>query len=644
MLISISNLHKYFGEFEVLKDVNLTIEDRSRYGLIGVNGAGKSTLLSIINGELYYEEGQVYKSPQLSIGYLKQNTGLNREATILEEMRSIFSDVLKAEEDMRRLELEMGNIGDHDADEYKTIAAEYARRQAYFDSRDGYNIDVKIKTILNGMGFKDKDLDMEINSLSGGEKTRLAIAKLLLEEPNLLILDEPTNHLDFKTLNWLEEYLVNYKGSLLIVSHDRYFLDKTVDNIFDLERGKLTSYKGNYSKYLILKEERRQRLLKEYEAQQNELAQLQAYVDKNIARASTSASAKSRLKTIENMDIIDKPDGDLKRIKLKFDIMREPYKDVLTVSDLDVCVGEEKKTICRNINLSVKRGEKIALIGDNGVGKSSFLKTILDIIPHEKGEIVWGKNTTVSYYEQENLNLNPDNLAIDELWDRFPDIPEARIRRVLGSVLLTKEDVYKPVKVISGGERAKLAFCIIMLEKSNVILFDEPTNHLDLPSKEILEKAMQDYEGTLIFVSHDRYLLNKVPDKIIEMKPDGVLVFDGNFEYYKERSQFLENQAAERAAELNKESNSPNRSSEENKDGGYRSKEQRRLDAQRKNRIKELEALIAEKENENTELETDMAKEEVYTDYVLMSEKSAKLDENTKLLEEYYDEWAELSE
>ena len=343
------------------------------------------------------------------------------------------------------------------------------------------------------------------------------------------------------------------------------------------------------------------------------------------------------------MDIIDKPDGDLKRIKLKFDIVREPYKDVLTVSDLDVCVGEEKKTICRNISLSVKRGEKIALIGDNGVGKSSFLKTILDIIPHEKGEIVWGKNTTVSYYEQENLNLNPDNLAIDELWDRFPDIPEARIRRVLGSVLLTKEDVYKPVKVISGGERAKLAFCIIMLEKSNVILFDEPTNHLDLPSKEILEKAMQDYEGTLIFVSHDRYLLNKVPDKIIEMKPDGVLAFDGNFEYYKERSQFLENQAAEKAA-LNKESNRSNRSSDENKDGGYRSKEQRRLDAQRKSRIKELETLIAEKENENTELETDMAKEEVYTDYVLMSEKTAKLDENTKLLEEYYDEWAELSE
>ncbi len=643
MLISISNLHKYFGEFEVLKDVNLTIEDRSRYGLIGVNGAGKSTLLSIINGELYYEEGQVYKSPQLSIGYLKQNTGLNREATILEEMRSIFSDVLKAEEDMRRLEIEMGNISDHDADEYKIVAAEYAKRQAYFDSKDGYNIDVKIKTILNGMGFKDKDLDMEISSLSGGEKTRLAIAKLLLEEPNLLILDEPTNHLDFKTLNWLEEYLINYKGSLLIVSHDRYFLDKTVDNIFELERGRLTSYKGNYSKYLILKEERKQRLLKEYEAQQNELSQLQAYVDKNIARASTSASAKSRLKTIENMDIIDKPDGDLKRIKLKFDIVREPYKDVLTVSDLDVCVGEEKKTICRNINLSVKRGEKIALIGDNGVGKSSFLKTILDIIPHEKGEIVWGKNTTVSYYEQENLNLNPDNLAIDELWDRFPDIPEARIRRVLGSVLLTKEDVYKPVKVISGGERAKLAFCIIMLEKSNVILFDEPTNHLDLPSKEILEKAMQDYEGTLIFVSHDRYLLNKVPDKIIEMKPDGVLAFDGNFEYYKERSQFLENQTAEKAA-LNKESNRSNRSSDENKDGGYRSKEQRRLDAQRKSRIKELETLIAEKENENTELETDMAKEEVYTDYVLMSEKTAKLDENTKLLEEYYDEWAELSE
>ena len=613
--IELRNISKRFGKVIANDRINLSVRKGEILAILGENGSGKTTLMNMISGIYYPDEGQIFvqgeevtiRSPKdafpLGIGMIHQHFKL--------------VDVLTAAEN-----IVLGLSGPTKLD----ITA----------------VATRISKLTHKYGF-ELDPFKKIYEMSVSEKQTVEIVKMLYRGANILILDEPTNHLDFKTLNWLEEYLINYKGSLLIVSHDRYFLDKTVDNIFELERGRLTSYKGNYSKYLILKEERKQRLLKEYEAQQNELSQLQAYVDKNIARASTSASAKSRLKTIENMDIIDKPDGDLKRIKLKFDIVREPYKDVLTVSDLDVCVGEEKKTICRNINLSVKRGEKIALIGDNGVGKSSFLKTILDIIPHEKGEIVWGKNTTVSYYEQENLNLNPDNLAIDELWDRFPDIPEARIRRVLGSVLLTKEDVYKPVKVISGGERAKLAFCIIMLEKSNVILFDEPTNHLDLPSKEILEKAMQDYEGTLIFVSHDRYLLNKVPDKIIEMKPDGVLAFDGNFEYYKERSQFLENQAAEKAA-LNKESNRSNRSSDENKDGGYRSKEQRRLDAQRKSRIKELETLIAEKENENTELETDMAKEEVYTDYVLMSEKTAKLDENTKLLEEYYDEWAELSE
>ena len=645
MLISISNLSKSFGENQILKDINLTIEDNCRYGLIGVNGAGKSTLLSIIMGELDYDDGDIYKSPNLTIGYLKQNSGLDRNSTIISEMRNAFSDIIKIEDELRLIEEKMLSYSEHNSSEYKSLMSEYSKKQSYFESMDGYNIDVKIKTVLNGLGFSDRSLETEINVLSGGEKTRLALAALLLEEPNLLILDEPTNHLDFKTLDWLENYLINsYKGSLLIVSHDRYFLDNTVENMLEIERGKMYSYNGNYSKYLVLKEERNEVLRKEYEAQQLQISQMQTYIDKNITRASTSGSAKSRVKALERMELIEKPDDDIKPIKLKFETIKEPYKDVLTVENLDITVGDREsaggiKNICSGLNLSIKRGDKVALIGDNGIGKSSFLKVIQDIIPHQNGSVVWGKNTSVSYYEQENLNLNPDNLAINELWDRFPRIPEAQIRRVLGNVRLTKEDVYKPVKVISGGERAKLAFCIIMLEKSNVILFDEPTNHLDLPSKEILEQAMNEYDGTLLFVSHDRYLLNKVPNKIIEMTKDGFTIYDGNFEYYKQRKEWIKQKQSIETNNKVETNNSSQKSS-----GGYRSKEQRKAETKRKLQIAELEKMISKTEEEISALENEMTKEEVFSDYILMKEKNSELEKLNSNLEEYYDNWTKLSE
>ena len=645
MLISISNLSKSFGENQILQDINLTIEDNCRYGLIGVNGAGKSTLLSIIMGELDYDDGDIYKSPNLTIGYLKQNSGLDRNSTIISEMRNAFSDIIKIEDELRLIEEKMLSYSEHNSSEYKSLMSEYSKKQSYFESMDGYNIDVKIKTVLNGLGFSDRSLETEINVLSGGEKTRLALAALLLEEPNLLILDEPTNHLDFKTLDWLENYLINsYKGSLLIVSHDRYFLDNTVENMLEIERGKMYSYNGNYSKYLVLKEERNEVLRKEYEAQQLQISQMQTYIDKNITRASTSGSAKSRVKALERMELIEKPDDDIKPIKLKFETIKEPYKDVLTVENLDITVGDREsaggiKNICSGLNLSIKRGDKVALIGDNGIGKSSFLKVIQDIIPHQNGSVVWGKNTSVSYYEQENLNLNPDNLAINELWDRFPRIPEAQIRRVLGNVRLTKEDVYKPVKVISGGERAKLAFCIIMLEKSNVILFDEPTNHLDLPSKEILEQAMNEYDGTLLFVSHDRYLLNKVPNKIIEMTKDGFTIYDGNFEYYKQRKEWIKQKQSIETNNKVETNNSSQKSS-----GGYRSKEQRKAETKRKLQIAELEKMISKTEEEISALENEMTKEEVFSDYILMNEKNSELEKLNSNLEEYYDNWTKLSE
>lgn len=633
MLLSMEHISKSFSGKPILRDISFTVEEGMRYGLIGVNGAGKSTLLNILIGEMEQDTGEISKSSNLTVGYLKQNSGLDRSSTIIEEMRKVFADVLAAQQRMRRLEDEMAAITDHTKAEYREIAAEYAKKQAYVDSRDGYMIDVKIKTVLNGMGFMDKDLETRIQTLSGGEKTRLAIARLLLEEPNLLILDEPTNHLDFKTLRWLENYLLSYRGSVLVVSHDRYFLDKLATQMLELERGILYSYKGNYSAYVKQKQERILRRTKEYEAQQIEIKKLQTYVDKNIARASTADSAKSRQKMLDNMERIEKPEGDIKPISLHFTMTKEPFKDVLSTEDLEVMVGNEKKVLCSHINFSLKRGEKVAIIGENGIGKSSFLKTIQGILPHENGTYTWGKNVSIGYYEQENLNLNPDRLAIDELWDRFPHIPEAQIRRTLGNVRLTKNDVFKPVSVISGGERAKLAFCILMLEKANVMLLDEPTNHLDLPSKEVLEEALEEYEGTLLFVSHDRYLLNKLPDKIIEMNQDGITVYEGKYDDYMAQQQTQTASAAEDTKPKKKAQS-----------GSYRSKEQRRATVQRRSRIRELEEQIAWLEKETKLLQEELGEEAVYTDYQLATEKTVKIEENSKKLDACYEEWERLQD
>ena len=633
MLLSMEHISKSFSGKPILRDISFTVEEGMRYGLIGVNGAGKSTLLNILIGEMEQDTGEISKSGNLTVGYLKQNSGLNRSSTIIEEMRRVFADVLAAQQQMRRLEDEMAAITDHTKAEYREISAEYAKKQAYVDSRDGYMIDVKIKTVLNGMGFMDKDLETRIQTLSGGEKTRLAIARLLLEEPNLLFLDEPTNHLDFKTLRWLEGYLLSYRGSVLVVSHDRYFLDKLATQMLELERGILYSYKGNYSAYVKQKQERILRRMKEYEAQQIEIKKLQTYVDKNIARASTADSAKSRQKMLDNMERIEKPEGDIKPISLHFTMTKEPFKDVLSTEDLEVMVGSEKKVLCSHINFSLKRGEKVAIIGENGIGKSSFLKTIQGILPHENGTYTWGKNVSIGYYEQENLNLNPDRLAIDELWDRFPHIPEAQIRRTLGNVRLTKNDVFKPVSVISGGERAKLAFCILMLEKANVMLLDEPTNHLDLPSKEVLEEALEEYEGTLLFVSHDRYLLNKLPDKIIEMNQDGITVYEGKYDDYMAQQQTQTAAAAEDTKPKKKAQS-----------GSYRSKEQRRATVQRRSRIRELEEQIAWLEKETKLLQEELGEEAVYTDYQLATEKTVKIEENSKKLDACYEEWERLQD
>lgn len=637
MILAMENLSKSYAANTVLEDITLKIEDNDRIGLIGVNGAGKSTLLRIITGIEQHDEGTLSVSNHAKIGFLQQNSGLESSATIIEEMRKVFADTIKTENDMRRVEKQMAEC-DPNSEEYIKLSEEYTKLHSKFEAQDGYQVEVKIKTILNGMGFADKSPDTVTDTLSGGEKTRLALAKLLLEEPDLLILDEPTNHLDFKTLTWLEGYLSEYKGALLIVSHDRYFLDKLVTSICEIERHKLIRYKGNYSKYLVLKKERLERQQKEYEIQSQQIADMEDYVRRNIVRASTAKSAKSRVAALERMERVEKPQGELKSAKISFKYDRPPVKDVLKVSGIDLRVGEgeQEKLLFDNLDFNVLRGEKVAIIGANGVGKSTFLKVILGKLPHTHGTIEWGKHVNATYFDQEGKQLNPDNTVLDELWNRFPTSYEQQIRNMLGGVLLTGENVYKKVSVISGGERAKLGFAVLMAERGNVLVLDEPTNHLDLDTKEVLDKALCSFDGTIITVSHDRYLLNKLPTRIVEFYPDStVREYKGNYDYYLER-RAIEQQAEQEIVQEKKEKSA--------KKTGYRTKQQKSADAKRKLRIKELEALIAEYEEEIGKLEASLSEPEVMSDYVKMNEVCQTLEERKAMRSDFEEEWLELIE
>ena len=644
MLLNVEHLYKYFNGQALLKDINFTVEDREAVGLIGINGCGKSTLLNIITGREGYDKtpeglGSVNIAGKASIGFLRQNSGLNSELTIGEEMKNAFAPLLETLDKMKVLEKKMADGGDIDS-----ISHEYAELSSYFEARDGYRIDVKIKQVLNGMGFGSTPTDRVISTLSGGEKTRLALAKLLLEEPNLLILDEPTNHLDFETLMWLEDYLKGYKGAIIIVSHDRYFLNKVCTRICEIEQGRLTSYRGDYSSYLVQKKMNSERQLKEYEAQQKEIAKLEDYVAKNLVRASTSKMAKSRQHMLDRIERIDKPLMYSKppKIKLEYDI--EPTKDIVRVVDCPLIVGEgaDKKELIKSLTMNVRRGEHVAIIGANGIGKTSILKLIQGIIPHEGGNISWGGNVKISYFEQEHAILDPHKTVLEEIMDRYPRLSEQQARSVLGAVLLTGENVFKPISVLSGGERAKLCFAIMALNRGNVLVLDEPTNHLDLSTKEVLEDALAEFGGTIILVSHDRYLLNKVASRIIEVKHNEVNSYEGNFDAYSEAVNAARQLKAQSEAEIKRAEEE--KAYKENKAKQYRSKEQRAADAQKRNRIRELEKEIEDTEVLIFELENAISDPEIASDYSKMSEKCKELEEAKTALDQKMDEWAELSD
>ncbi len=639
MLVSLTNINKIYNGNEVLKNISLTIDENDRIGLVGVNGCGKSTLLKIITGSVEPDrtterDGIISFASKTTIGYLEQMGGLNSENTVIEEMRSVFEPVHRAIDRLREIEIEF-ETGDNSA------ADEYQQLSSWIEANDGYNTDVKIRMVLNGMGFTENELNRTVSGFSGGEKTRLSISRLLLEEPNLLILDEPTNHLDFKTIMWLEEYLRSYKGAVLIVSHDRYFLDRLCTSICEIQRGTLKRYKGNYSAFVRQREENDTRQEKEYEIQQKQIAKLEDYVARNLVRASTTKMAQSKRKQLEKIERIEKPVHETKTAKIRFTYGIEPPIDVLKVKGADISVGEGngRKTLVDEISFDVRRGDKIGIIGDNGIGKSTLLKIIQELLPH-KGIVRWNSNIKISYFEQESTNLNKELTVMEELHNRYPSMSDLEVRSLLAQVRLVGENVFKETGVISGGERAKLCFAIMMQEHGNVLILDEPTNHLDLSSKEAIEEALADYTGTIIFVSHDRYLLSKIADRLIELRDGSFRMHEYGFNKYLDI--LREEQAAEkREAEAEKFAKAAEAAKDKSVKA-YKNKQQRSADAARRNEIKRLENEIDEFQTKIDTLTEEISLEEVYTDYELMNSKCAEIEMLKNKIDENFDRLVEL--
>lgn len=627
MLASFTDVTVAYGETEILKKVTANINAGDRIGLIGSNGAGKTTLLNTLVRRIRPEAGNVVHKTDLSVGYLEQNSGLTASSTIIEEMRSVFRATLNARTKMREIAKKMEqDPGD------TNLQMEYAHAQSAFEAGGGYDFEVEIKKILNGMGFADKAYETNIATLSGGEKTRLAIARLLLSDPELLILDEPTNHLDFKTLMWLENYLNGYKGAVLIVSHDRYFLDKLAKKIWELDEGELTEYTGNYTQYKQLKAEYVSWQMKEYEKQSRQIAHMEDYVARNLTRASTAKSAQSRVKQLSRLTRIRKPKTGVRAPSFRFEFSQRPVNDVLEVRGLDLAVGREEKMLARDVNLEMKRGAKAAVIGDNGTGKSTLIKRLIAAAREPEDGIIFGKNTLVGYYDQENKNMTPEKTVLQEVWDAYPSLLEYGARSMLGRVLMTGEEVYKHIGDLSGGERAKVGLALLMCGEYNVLLLDEPTNHLDLPARESLEAALKKYEGTLLFVSHDRYFINALAERIYEISNGKVNEFDGTFDEYQ--------QEKERAEHPEDERKDVRATTVQDATGVKNPRQRRAEEARRRERISRLERKIAEAEAREAELGKMIA--ENPSDFELVGKCCAEMEELKELHEALLEEWVSL--
>lgn len=644
MLLQVNNITKHYGITPVLSHISFHVNDRERIGLVGVNGAGKSTLLKIISGELQADEGHVFKAKETQIGYLAQNSGLQSDRSIWSEMIHVFSHLIEAEQELRDLEHQIAEPAlAGDPVRYEETMHRYSELSEWFREQGGYAMEAKVRGILSGMGFGDTDPETPIHTLSGGQKTRLALARMLLQQPDLLLLDEPTNHLDIDTLTWLEQYLRSYPGAVLVVSHDRYFLDAMVTSIVEIERHQAKRYTGNYTRYMELKAAEYESTMKQYEKQQDEIAKLEDFVRRNIVRASTTKRAQSRRKALEKMDRIEKPLGELKRANFSFGIQRQSGKDVLRVSNASFSY-EPGHPLFQSVNLNLDRGEIVALIGPNGVGKSTLLKALIGKNELTTGTIQWGTHVSIGYYDQEQTNLNPNMTVLEELWSAYPQMDEVRIRTVLGNFLFSGDDVQKKVGSLSGGEKARVALAKLMLQEANVLILDEPTNHLDLFSKEVLESALIDYEGTLLFISHDRYFLNKMAERIVELSANGTESYLGNYDDYIDKKQMLEEEkqlkeAALAAAAIKNPTAASNTDTLSGSKQYEQEKQNKREERARQRRVEQLEQQIAEFEQSLEELETLLTQPEVYNDYIRVQEIQQQIDDTKSKLEQAYAEW-----
>ena len=630
IILQANKIERSFAGEVLFDNINLQVDERDRIALVGKNGAGKSTLLKILVGEEEPTSGEINKKKDVSLSYLAQDSRFESENTIYDEMLYVFDDLRRTEKQLRQMELEMGEKSGEYLDK---LMSDYDRLSENFRQAGGFTYEADIRAILNGFKFDETMWQMKIAELSGGQNTRLALAKMLLEKPNLLVLDEPTNHLDIETIAWLENYLVNYSGALIIVSHDRYFLDKVATITLDLTKHSLDRYVGNYSHFVELKEQKLATEAKNYEKQQKEIAALEDFVNRNLVRASTTKRAQSRRKQLEKMDRLDKPEAGKKSANITFQSEKTSGNLVLTVEN--AAIGYDGEILSEPINLDLRKMNAVAIVGPNGIGKSTFIKSIVGQIPFIKGEKRFGANVEVGYYDQTQSKLTPSNSVLDELWNDFKLTPEVEIRNRLGAFLFSGDDVKKSVGMLSGGERARLLLAKLSMENNNFLILDEPTNHLDIDSKEVLENALIDFDGTLLFVSHDRYFINRVATHVLELSENGSTLYLGDYDYYVEKK-------AEVEVSQTEETSTSNQTKEASPVNDYQAQKESQKEARKL--MRQIESLEAEIETLETQSQAISEQMLETNDAEKLMELQAELDKISHRQEEAMLEWEELSE
>ena len=637
IILSCNNLTKSFGVESILENISFTVNEGDKIGVIGVNGTGKTTLFKIISGIYGYDSGEIYTSKDCEIGYLEQNTNFYSDNTIFTEVLEVFSDLIKMEEDLRKMECEISDkSSETNSPDLQKLMDNYSHKLELFQNSNGYGYKSEAKGVLKGLGFNDDELEKPIKILSGGEKTRVLLAKLLLKKPTLLLLDEPTNHLDSDALEWLELFLKQYKGTVILISHDRYFLDQSVNRIFEIHNKKLKAYNGNYSYYVEKSAIDKEIERKTYEDQQKEIKKQEESIErlKAYGREKHLKRARSKEKALSKIEVLDRPDGERKRAKIKFIPAVESGNDVLAVRDVGMRFPD--KVLFKDLNLDIYRGEKVALIGPNGAGKSTLFKIIMNELQPMEGEVKFGTNVNTAYFHQEQKTLNLDNTVIDEIWDANPHLTQTEVRNMLGAFLFENEDVFKKISSLSGGERARVAILKLILSQSNFLLLDEPTNHLDIDSKEVLEEALVNYTGTIFTISHDRYFLNKVVDKILVLGENGVTEYLGNYDYYIEKKRQL--------SEMNKEENTETKTKTQLKEEKRKEKEQREIERRSKNKIKKLEDDIEQTEKKIAGLDMMLCHEEIYSNPEKSKEVNLEKSELEDKLASLYEKWEQIME